>query len=299
MKESIILTVCDREYPILMNTLMWLARDPLESAEIIVINDGSTIDYKPLLGGLEKHMPIRWIDMEPYEACRIPNGPPGSGAEATFNNPAKAFNCGLWHARGEDLLILSSDVIVPPRVMERSRTFSDDNVVYCPMVIDLGTGGEYCGPHRVFPMPWFLRMKRETAVAAGGWDENYLMGMCFEDNDFLGRVALSVDGIVCDWQCVVWHQSHHQPAYEDGVWVQAANKRNEKYTRDKWEGGIPFYPEKDSPVIEQDHTRHETGALMLVHKDYQNLKEKVIQRTLSPFVASADAETLGEQHGIA
>lgn len=273
VKESIIMTVYDREPEVLLNTFRWLSLSDLSESEIIVIDDCSTMTYE-WLGPYLKELPTRWLRMEPYECCKI---------DGNYNNPAKAFNQALLEARGERVAIMSSDVIVPPRVLEAARKAYDGDTVWCPMVIDLATSMEYCGPHRQFPMPWFLYAPRQLCVDAGGWDENYLLGMCFEDNDFVGRLALECRGIQFDWNQVVWHQSHFQPAYQDADWVQIANASNKKYTIQKWKG-IPF-DSKDMMTFQIDKTRNEkNGALMWVFTDYRGVKDEVKAKTLSPFI---------------
>jgi len=274
VKESIILTVSDREPEVLLSTFRWLMAGGLDESEVIIVNDGSRIDYS-WMRTLTDQMNARWLDLEPYECFKI---------DENFNNPARAFNVGLAAAKGERIAVMSSDVIVPTRVLAQARRQYTPDSVWCPMVIDLESSMEYCGPHRVFPMPWFLYMSRELAVRAGGWDEAYLRGMCFEDNDFVGRVALVADRIVCDWSSCVWHQSHYQNAYENRPEVMEANKRNRQYTMGKWTG-IPF-GDADQVAFEISRGRDEsTGNFALRFKDVKGIKDKVLAETVSPFVA--------------
>lgn len=276
MKESIIMTVADRDTVLLLSVLRALACDPLEDTEIIIVDDCSTIDYEPLVAGMGTEN-VRLVKMDPYEAFQM-------GENKNYGNPAKAFNRGLMEAKGEYVAIMSSDTIVPPRVLQAARKFRGENVVYCPMCIDLFSGMEYCGPHRTFPMPWFLYCRRDACIEAGGWDENYMMGLCWEDNDFLGRLALTTDGIVFDWSCIVWHHSHPQPAYDiDNIWIKNANDRNRLYTMDKWASGMPF-GDPDLVWCQINRGRHESGMLMWTFKDIKGVLGKVKLDTLSPFV---------------
>ena len=272
--ESILMTVFNREPEVLLNTFRWLASCDLTDSEIVVVDDGSTMDYS-WIDAYKGQLNIKWIKLGDYPAYRIDG----------YNNPAKAFNVALANAEGERVCLISSDVIVPERVLAKARqTYSPDSL-WCPMVVDLATSAEYCGPHRVFPMPWMLYGSRENMVECGGWDENFLFGCCWEDNDFLGRLALTVDQIVCDWQQVVWHQSHYQPAYENNPEVLQANARNRSYITKKWGGGIPFGP-PDLVAFEMARGRDEaTGNFALKFKDIKGVKERVMAATLSPFVA--------------
>lgn len=273
MKESIIMTVSDREPDLLLNTLRWLRMSDMSDSEIVIADDRSRVDYE-WLRHANSDMPLKWVTLDDYECMKL---------NENFNNPAKAFNFALEHASGDNIAIVSSDVIVPPRVVQMARKHDTSTSAWCPMVIDLASGHEYCGPHRVFPAPWFLYAKRSDIVACGGWDENYLMGMCYEDNDFIGRLALQVGCFVFDWTCIVWHQSHYQPAYEiDHQWVKAANDRNRQYTLDKWTG-IPF-GDSDQVAFEIIRGRNENGDFALTFNDIKSVKDKVYQETLSPFV---------------
>jgi glycosyltransferase involved in cell wall biosynthesis len=277
VKESILMTVCDREPEILMNTLRWLRLLDLSESEIVIVDDGSTLDYSFVPAVYGNHMPIRWVTMEPYERFT-------TGEMRNYGNPSKAFNRALSEAHGDRLVILSSDVIVPPGVLKKARIQASEGQVWCPMVIDLGSSMEYCGPNRVFPMPWMLCMPKELMLRAGGWDEAYLGGLCYEDNDVLGRLALSCESIICDWGSVVWHQSHYQPAYiMEEQTVRDANARNRQLTLDKW-NGIPF---GDSDLIAFGIKRSRdaaTGNFSLTFEDIRSCREKVIAATVSSFV---------------
>ena len=160
VKDSIILTVYNRESAVLLSTMRWLAMQDLTDTEIIVVDDVSTADYS-FLDELQRVITLRRIKIEPYECYNIQG----------YKNPAKAFNTGLAAATGERVAILSSDVILPPDTLEAARSSYDGTFLYSPMVIDLGSFMEYCGPHRVFPMPWFLYGPRQAMLDAGGWEE--------------------------------------------------------------------------------------------------------------------------------
>lgn len=271
--ESIIMTVYNRPAVQLMNTLYWLAMSDLSETEVIVVDDGST-EPMPWLEPLLVQMGGKLVTMEPYEAFRIDGG---------YNAPSKAFNRGLEEAQGERLCILSSDVLVPPRVLAAARQCYRPDVIYCPMTIDLASTMEYCGPHRVFPMPWFLYLSRQVAIDAGGWDETYLLGSCWEDNDFVGRIALQTKRILCDWGSICWHQSHEQPAYRQDEAITISNQRNRVYTMDKWTG-IPFAT-PDLLAFEMGRARDEdTGHIVLSFADVKGVKERVYLMTKSPFV---------------
>jgi hypothetical protein len=276
IRDSIVMTVSDREPELLMSTVRWLRMSDLDDTEILIVDDCSRLDYsfyKPVLDICN----ARLIRLEPYECYQVEG--------ENYNNPAKAFNRGLAEAQGSRVILMSSDVLAPPRALHMARQFDPTEAIYCPRVVDLATQAEYCGLSRIFPMPWFLSCSADHARKCGGWDENYLGGLCWEDNDFVGRLALTTGKILYDFDSIVWHQSHQQPAYWDEPVVVEANKRNRKYTLDKWTS-LPF-GDSDKIAFESKRVRHETGHLMFEYHDFRELLPMLVAKTNSPFVTVA------------
>jgi glycosyltransferase involved in cell wall biosynthesis len=242
MSDSVVMTVHDRDPEVLMACLRSLARGKLADAQIIVVNDRSELDYAPWLApyGRERFADFKIIDTGDYEGFRL-NG---------YGNPSHAFNVGLANAEGDRVFLMSSDVIVSQKSQERA---SRDELWTC-RIVDTDTSAEYCGPSRYFPMPWFLAAPRKALMEIGGWDEGYLAGLCFEDNDLLGRLGLHCGIVLGDWSVTSYHLSHFQPAYQaDDKEVVAANRVNQEYTLNKWDG-IPFDGERTPfDVIRKPH----------------------------------------------
>lgn len=273
-ESSFIMTVYNREPEVLLSTLRGLFRSIDDDSEVIVVNDGSEYGYQWARAYAEPRFPrFKWLDIEPYEACRI-NG--------NFNNPAKAFNAALSLATGKRLYVMSSDVIVTPNAIKQSLKFDFSEMAWTPLVLDLESSVHYCGPSRVFPAPWCLGLDRQIAIDAGGWDENYLKGMCYEDNDFIGRTLLKTGRFIGDWSVQVYHQSHLQPAYEvHEEHVMLANRINKTYTKRKW-AGIPFSGSED-PCFDVLRKPYVTGDIVHECRYYGTLLEDTIRMTKSPF----------------
>jgi glycosyltransferase involved in cell wall biosynthesis len=233
---SIVMTVFDRPVEVILRTLRCLRECDLSDTQVVVVNDGSKQPYKSVRTYLEEGFESGvWFDMPEYEAFRLSDG---------SNNPARAFNQAVSLATGENLIVMSSDVMVPPKTMAKAKKADFSQGVWTPSVEDtwgnLAIGREYCGPNRLFPMPWFLGVSKTHLLEVGGWDEGYLGGLCYEDNDVVGRVALKTGRFVGDWSVKVYHQGHEQGAYDfEQKDVLDANMRNREYTQAKW-GGIPF-----------------------------------------------------------
>ncbi len=282
VKSSVLLTVYDREYEVILACLRGLSRSLDEDSEVIVVNDGSSMNYAGVKAYGTKMLPnFRWIEMPEYDAFRIEPG---------FNNPAKAFNAALEAASGDRVYVMSSDVLVSKPVIERSMRYDFEEMAWTPLVVDTDSGMQYCGPLRLFPAPWFLGCSRKHLIACGGWDETYLQGMCYEDNDFIGRIMLQTKRFIGDWSVAVYHMSHDQPAYAvSDPAIAEANRVNREYTKAKW-AGIPFGGSEDAcfDVLRKPYV---TGDIVHECRYFGSLLQDVIAKTRSPFVCPTPATT--------
>jgi hypothetical protein len=226
------MTVHDREPEVLMACLRSLSRGVLKDAQVIIVNDKSQLQYADWLVpyGRERFADFKLIETGDYERYELRG----------YGNPSYAFNLGVASAEGERVFLMSSDVIVSPKAQAKA---SRDEVWTC-RIVDTDTSAEYCGPSRYFPMPWFLAAPRKALMDIGGWDQGYLGGLCFEDNDLLGRLGLHCGIVLGDWSVTSYHLSHFQPAYvvEDDEVIKA-NRVNQEFTLEKWDG-IPFDGER-------------------------------------------------------
>ncbi len=98
MKYSIIIPVYNRPDEV-GELLESIASQPRPDVEVIVVEDGSTVDCKEVVAKFENRLQISYLVKE--------NG-----------GPAMARNFGAQHASGEWLLILDSDVVLPPNYFE-------------------------------------------------------------------------------------------------------------------------------------------------------------------------------------
>ena len=273
MKTSILLTLHDREPAVLMNTFRSLYRAGLnDDEEVVIVDDRSEQDLQwahNLAKASFKN--VVWKRIDEYPAYEI----------AGFRNPSRSFNEALSAATGESVWIMSSDILVTPGCIQRARQIKTDEMIWTPRIVDLESCMEYVGQNRLFPMPWFLVASKQKAIDVGGWDETYLQGMCYEDNDFVGRLALATGCFAGEWSRVAYHQSHNQPAYAiDDPGIREANERNRQWTQEKW-GGIPF----DSELTPFDVVREMHVSGIPVHRviEKSNKLERVIGLTKGMF----------------
>lgn len=249
MKLGIVMTVYNRPPRVIANTLEALQRTFPDSPIYVVLDGGA--DVVPLSGNIRT-----------LAAVSIGYNLDG------YNNPAHAFNVGIDAALtdGCDLLaIMSSDCIVQSQFRPIIEALWDDkqfqHLCWTPTVMDMDTGAAWCHPQNVRPFPWFLVATAKNVVACGKYDEEYLKGLAFEDNDFSARVILEAGHLLVQGSAFAFHQSHAQLAYSDNL---AGWAINEAYTRQKWGGLVPFNDPQCLSVVQVDHDPQTASACFRV-----------------------------------
>jgi GT2 family glycosyltransferase len=252
--DAVILSVHDRPEIDLLKTLDSVAKNDLENTRVLVIDDGSEQDYARVSSFFSGRMEIEWRRVDTVK--ERPNTYNIDG----HNNPAYVNNYALELTEDCDRLFwLSSDCILPPHALKRAREYDLEQVSWLPRVIDLHGGKVWNGAHKPWPMMWFVATSRVNCVKCGGFDEKYLDGIGFEDNDFMGRIFIQSGRLVIDDKVTVYHQSHEQVAYSDD-W--SGFKASETYTLEKWGGAVPFRQNGD-PLLWQPFTTDEVCILSL------------------------------------
>ncbi len=228
--DLVILTVYNRPRWMLENVLRQLQKNDLTDTQVLVVDDGSTEGYD-WLGSVIDHT---YIEADTMKAR------PDTYQIGNHNNPAYVNNVALGWAKQNEarrIFFLSSDVLLPPHALARAREYIDTGYCYVPTVLDIDSAALFCGGQRVWPMMWFFGVSAEVADEAGPFDEEFLKGMAFEDNDWTGRATLAAGKLALDEKLIAFHQSHPQVAYSDD-WQ--GFKRSEEYCRKKWDGDVPW-----------------------------------------------------------
>ena len=165
----------------------------------------------------------------------------------THCNPVAVNNVLMDNADGDNLVWISSDMIVSPLLFERlDLHIGDDGLldtVWCSRVIDQDSMAEYCGPSRPFPMMWCVA----HPSTGERHDLQLLQGFGYDDNDWMARMGLRVGSITIDLCHIAIHQTHGrvsqlgQLATGKAYSKDAAPgwERSGKYIVAKW-GGCPF-----------------------------------------------------------
>ena len=245
MKYSVIATIYNRPQLTVINTINALGQNDLRDVEILFVDDGSTHPYEPLFEQYED-LNVRYIRVDTLEDRRDTYNMDG------YNNPAYAWNCALKEARGDHIIGMSSDCMPQAWALATIKRISSlEKLVWHPCVYDMGTsrrsgmaGRELCGPTRISPFGWMFATHRKNIEGIDGWDEGYLKGIGFEDNDFMARLMLHVGRFVIDKSVSVWHQSHPDVFCDDD---KKGWNINREYTEKKW-GGIPWHRKLGCPL---------------------------------------------------
>jgi hypothetical protein len=199
MSLSVIMTVNKRSVADLTSVLSsfryMVGNDEYE--EMVIVNDrGDRAVLESCLRtlGLE----ARIVDID---------GPPGRLC------PSKAWNAGFAAATSTHYLCISSDTVLIPKSVRRAREITE----ILPDVITFGRA-EHCGLFYSFvlnktetramttyfsPDPlgfvWIVPAAALAAIDPPGYDEIYMGGSCYEDNDIVQRLWLGgYDFLFCD-----------------------------------------------------------------------------------------------------
>jgi glycosyltransferase involved in cell wall biosynthesis len=258
IRNSIIMTVFNREPRVLWNTLHALRKNDLTNCEILIVDDGSTVDYQEQKVYCESYgMPAKWFRIEadeyPEWTYTIPH--PDGGV---INNPALAMNRAIQEAEGSRLMFLSSDCMLPDFAVKEAKKCGDH--YWLANVVDQASNIMYVCDRRAVPFHFFSACKKAHVEAIGGFDENYLRGIAWEDSDFGSRLGLYCRHAMFDSSVLVVHQSHPPLAYGDSM---KGMKISEEYTRQKW-GGVPWNI-NDTPEDPIEHVGTHDGHVYRVN----------------------------------
>lgn len=107
-------------------------------------------------------------------------------------NPSKALNLGVRQAKYDRIIITSPEVMPTTPVLDQLEPLIGKNVI-C-RVLDAGEDGRpvmslvHKGFRDKSPAMYFLAMFNKADIEAiNGWDEEFMKGYAYEDNDFGDR----------------------------------------------------------------------------------------------------------------
>ncbi len=208
-----------------------LAYDEMTQAKEFII---PTRSYKEVKSYLTTHKLMKDVRLTPYE-------------HETGFNPSMALNLGVRKAKYDNIIITSPEVKPTSDVLEQLSKCLDQNVV-C-QVFDQDQKGNLAtlvseGYRSENPGMYFLAMfKKKDIEAINGWDEEFMKGYAYEDNDFGERWKRAGLTFVMRDDITATHQYH--PRSET---IYGGMARNAQQFHDNTDAGV---------------TRCENGLIML------------------------------------
>lgn len=164
-------------------------------------------------------------------------------------NPSKALNVGVRNATFDNIIVSSPEVKPLTQVLEQLAGFTGQNVV-C-QVFDAKEDGSLGNSlvNKIFradtPAMYFLAMFQKADIEKiNGWDEDFMKGYAYEDNDFGDRWVRAELPFVVNDEIKAVHQYH--PRSETIPGGMAVNLQ--KY-HDNTDRGIVYCTNGLKPVV--------------------------------------------------
>lgn len=180
--------------------------------------------------------------------------------------PARAWNMGFNHVTTEMVYCISSETIQDFGNVDKARELlSGPPCVVFGKAVDDGpvpvVSGDHpnllCGYDQPRPLGFIWAMPMWAIRVIGGYDEAFMDGIAFEDDDIVWRLwRLGLPFVFTD-QISGVHQHHHRPFLtEQGI---APDNRNERLMIAKW--GHP-HPWQQAPKwMARDHENRQAVCL--------------------------------------
>ncbi len=248
-RYSILLSLHDRNLIDLQKTFQQLCkmdadRNDTEYCVVFDFADAQFPEVEELVHILEASLKGK-VKVERYDTVALH---PETFHLDTHCNPVAVNNKLMDMATGDNLLWISSDMIVSPLLLDRIDLHIDPDTnlldsVYCSRVIDQDSMSEFCGLTRPFPMMWCVSHPH----SGEGQYLELLKGFGYDDNDWMARMGIKLGSITIDLCHIAIHQTHGkvstvgQLASGKAYSEEAAPgwEASGKYIKEKW-GGVPF-----------------------------------------------------------
>ena len=137
-----------------------------------------TRSYKEVYKYLQLHRLSKDVRLIPYEHSR-------------GFNPSKALNLGVKNAKSDHIIITSPEVKPPMDFLEKLSEVKDKNIL-CQVTDQQENGNLTVLVSSSFrghdPSMYFLALfQKKDIETINGWDEDFMRGYAYEDNDFGSR----------------------------------------------------------------------------------------------------------------
>lgn len=227
MKVSIVISACDGRERLFERSLLSLERQtmPKDEFEVVMVDDADRRGLRDLCAGAsESGLRFRYIRIDPSK----------SYVPAASFTPALTNNVGFRHAAGEVVVVTGPETLhgewnveiasqVAANRCEYGLVFradkgfeewisADDSHVRLPMGAMLRAPGARADCRTKPPHPpayWYwMAVRKSNVEAIGGCDEEFMRGICGDDDDFANRMRMRGVIPVFNHQMVGIHQDH-------------------------------------------------------------------------------------------
>lgn len=157
-------------------------------------------------------------------------------------NPSSAFNELSYRSAGEYLLITNPECLHETNILaglDLAFGYDPNQYVVCACRIPTGQWYQH-SVHRPVKVHFCSSLLKSTYISIGGFDEEYIKGVCFEDDDFRNTLINNNILITERDDLVVMHQQHSKSKPQNYGILHA---RNRDYFNQKW-GARAFRAER-------------------------------------------------------
>ena len=202
--------------------------------EFIIVEDGKNAD------DIDKHVALKSVTAN-FSHLNITHF---YGDKAM--NPAKHFNQAARNARGDIFILTNPETAIMTDVfgmLDGEARLQDSYILgscaNCKNVC-FGTDGMLSGElvlwyhhsqHRCTYLHFYSALSKETYFRVGGFDEEYIKGMSYDDSDFVNAVAYNDIPIIFRDDIYTMHIQHDISYQRENIHLVDANRN---YYMQKW-----------------------------------------------------------------
>lgn len=122
----------------------------------------------------------------------------------------RAYNAALSKAKGDRAIIIGSEIIIQPGLLEWANDRPDKDTIWC-FSVHRGSRDWIIGPGRRVGLPYCMVLDTLALKIIHGWREAFCGGVCYDDNDLSARLLMFGQTFRWSDKFDVIHQDH--PAY--------------------------------------------------------------------------------------
>jgi GT2 family glycosyltransferase len=206
MKLSLILTVNNRPPEVSRQVAAALKLPGNQPDELVVVLD------RPLAQ-------VIYDTKAAYDNLPFPVDFVGVGGAPGWLGPARAWNAGFRAATGDTFMCISSEVVLDPNAVSQMRELVDEKTAvfgacHNSVATNLVVGAEpglLVSSHMARPLGFIVCMPAARVRAIAGFDEAFMAGFWYDDDDFFVRLWQTGLNFLFDDRIHGTHLDHERP----------------------------------------------------------------------------------------